>query len=380
LTSLESITLDFGKIKASDLANMDTFEITFAAIPKGVKWTNVTGKITVIVSKEALTSGRYYTFTGLRSDTNYQFDVTARDANGNPAVKKGKITSMVSVKCATAKFVAIKGKVVRNTSTISSISVNLTLPANYAVPGTTGWTPKSKPIYGFGKDPSVGFTIDVLGANKGTNYNPGGLKAKTLKNWSAIEEGWSWKIVNTSDFSAKGVVTVTIEISGLPKAGTKYTVVVNAYQGMTNESVAGKFSIATAKYAAVRKVKLERNGTAGKTADDVTQIYVNWTPPTKIPPGASYDNAGDYQFYLVYTTGKGASKVIHEVLVNADITTAMTATIDVAELRTLLADNGLDVTKKQSFVLRVSTNGIESADAKFTITPSKMARLKVKSL
>jgi len=381
LTSLESITLDFSGIKVADLANMDTFQITYAAVPKRVKWAKIldTDKTTIIVSKEALVEGRYYTFTGLQSDTNYQFEVTARDANGMHAMnKKGKVTSMASVKGATAKFVAIKGKVVKNTATISSVTVNLMLPASYSIPGIKEMTAKSKPIYGFEQDPSVGFTIDVLGAAKGVPpHDPGGLNAKVIKNLAPVGAGWTWRIVKPSEPTTKGVAAVEIEITGLPKAGTKYMVVVNAYQGVTNESVAGKISIATTKYVAVSKVKLERNGTVGKKADDITQIYANWKQPSKIPPGASYE-VDNYNIYLVYATGKGSGKVAHEVLVNADFTSATTATIDVAELQMLLKNNDLDLAKKQSFVLRTSTDGVESADAKFAITFSKIVKLKVK--
>ena len=377
LTSLESITLDFGGIKAPDMTNMDTFNITYAAVPKGVKWENITDKITIIVPKAALENGRYYTFIGLRSDTKYQFDVTAKDANGKPAMNKNtKVTSMTSVKGATAKFVAIKGSVAKKSATISSVTMNLTLPASYAVPEITGWTAvaKSKPIYGFENDPSVGFTMNVLRTAKKTSYDPGGLHAKSIKNWEAIEPEWSWKIKETSPISSKGVVTVVVEITGLPKAGTKYMVVVNAVQGAANESVAGRINIATAKYDAVKKVKLERNGTPGKKADDFTQIFASWTLPGKMPSGATY-HADDYSIYLVYTSGSGVGKVWHEVLVDAEFTSATTATIDVVNFRTLLSENGLDITKKQNLVLRASTDGVESADAKFSIILSKIANL-----
>jgi hypothetical protein len=172
-------------------------------------------------------------------------------------------------------------------------------------------------------------------------------------------------LIYSTGTGKKGVELSTLTLTGL-KANTKYRVEVQAYTGDSFEtaihkSAIAKVNVSTAKYTAVSKVVPTVSG---------GNLTLNWQVPTgtKVAPGATYTA---YEIDWVVSKTDRKSVVIESVAVDGK-----SAVILLSALEALGID--LTSTKKNNFVVRAvifdgGTVINQSLDAKFALTPSKLA-------
>ena len=292
----------------------------------------IQGKNKVLV-RTVMVAGNvsYYTIDGLKVSergTKYEFVITGLDENGHSVYGNNK-TATQTVKATTAKFVAPKGKAVRTDTTISSVTATLTLPAGYAADAKAG---------------DVSFLFKVF--------------ATVDKVKNTLITGWGYEILSIS-LNGKGVGTAAVKFTGLPFAGTKYTVEVTALGDVNCDSSIGKVSISTAKYTAVKVANLVKYSTAmGTSVVEATLI-----PPGIVPVGAAYETFSLYQ-------DRGRNAAVQFVPI-ADSDYRVVGNILMIDWSKL----GLADTASNKFVLRAVTDSVQSMDTPISI---KFSTLKTK--
>jgi hypothetical protein len=236
--TVSTVTLNVTKNAGASYIVTGTFKVgkkdpRYVAADKGV--------ITETFSYTVKTGGSQLVITGLQAGTKYTFMVTAIGADGSAATGK----NIVKVVASTAKYTASKIKLAKVTGKI---------PALTSFQFTT--TPPGKPadvkaFDTFQTKIVVSYTVKV-GKVK-TTY-----EATLIDGELAELRTGGTLVTGEHPFKdlAASVTGATTTLTGLPAAGTKYAVAVSTIAiGFdstvgTVESLAGKASISTAKFAA----------------------------------------------------------------------------------------------------------------------------------
>jgi len=307
-----------GKKQLNEVPTISTVTLNVATPASGTVSYIVTAtykidKTTVFAEFSYAIEGNKLIITGLDAGTKYTFYVAAINNHGNVSADVNKYVNadnqtqaikdiakdkgLVKVIVTTAKYTAPKLKTVKNGQALTSIQFTATFPSGNKVVAVDAFNEfVTKMVVSFnakeknaaGKNITVSYEATLIdGVTQPDSFKRIVSKVDTISNGTWTGEHPLSGLSTTG--TVAGFVTI-FKVSGMPLPGMKYTVSVSTIaKGNFGhvESLAGKISISTLKFPALKIAKPVANAYTPPTTDITGSLQLAWSWGNKGVPGGA---------------------------------------------------------------------------------------------